>query len=321
MKLLLPTEFAPQLEPQLASDRYPDLEKAWVDSTGKIEGDPHDAEVYFNWFYLKPPVLHHVLDTAPKIRWHQTPSAGVNHILTPTYLERDIILTNGAGNSAIPISEFVLTYILFHAKKLNTLLDLRENRTWKRGIELQLHEIYGKTILIIGAGKIGQAIAKRAKAFGLRVLGSRSNPQSLEDFDLVVGKDEWRSLLPEADYVVIATPLTPATHNLIDEAALKAMRPDAYLINIARGAIVDEEALIAALKEERIAGAALDTFHTEPLPPESPLWSLPNVFITPHTSASSPRSIERIINLFLDNLNRYRTGQPLRNVVDKSVGY
>ena len=321
MKALLPKEFADRLEPHLTSDRYPDLEKAWVDSTGNLDGDPTDAEVYFNWFYLKPPILHQVLDVAPKIRWHQTPSAGVNHILTPKYLERDIILTNGAGNSAIPISEFVLTYILYHAKKIDTLLELRQNRGWKRGFELQLGEIYGKTILIIGAGKIGQAIGHRAKAFGLRVIGSRSNPQPLEDFDLVVGKDEWRSHLPEADYVVIATPLTPETTKLFDEAAINALRPEAYVINIARGAIVDEDALIKALKEERIAGAALDTFTVEPLPQESPLWTLPNVFITPHTSASSPRAIDRIVNLFLDNLQRYRTGQPLRNVVDKSTGY
>ncbi|MFN7639182.1 MAG: NAD(P)-dependent oxidoreductase, partial [Pseudanabaena sp.] len=171
MKALLPKEFADRLEPHLTSDRYPDLEKAWVDSTGNLDGDPTDAEVYFNWFYLKPPILDQVLDIAPKIRWHQTPSAGVNHILTPKYLERDIVLTNGAGNSAIPISEFVLTYILYHAKKIDTLIKLRQQKGWKRGFELQLGEIYGKTILIIGAGKIGQPITFSPKAFGLKVIG------------------------------------------------------------------------------------------------------------------------------------------------------
>ncbi len=136
-----------------------------------------------------------------------------------------------------------------------------------------------------------------------------------------MGANEWRSLLPEADYVVLATPLTAETKHLIDADALKAMRPDAYLINIARGAVVDEAALIAALKEEWIAGAALDTFFTEPLPSESPFWTLPNVFVTPHCSGYSPRIAERTIALFLDNLSRYQTGKPLRNVVDKSVGY
>ncbi|PSB66953.1 D-2-hydroxyacid dehydrogenase, partial [filamentous cyanobacterium CCP1] len=137
----------------------------------------------------------------------------------------------------------------------------------------------------------------------------------------VVGTAEWRSLLPEADYVVLATPLTPETKGLFDEAALRLMRPSSYFINIARGAVVDEPALIRALSEGWIAGAGLDTFATEPLPPESLLWGLPNVFITPHCSGMSPKIVDRTIALFLDNLQRYRTGQPLRNVVNVGLGY
>ncbi|MBD2018598.1 D-2-hydroxyacid dehydrogenase [Leptolyngbya sp. FACHB-36] len=320
MKLLLPTEFIPQLEPKLAQ-LDPELQLAWVNSQGEFIGDPSDAEVYLNWFYLKPDLLHEVLSAAPQLRWHQTLSAGVNHILTPTYLQRDIILTNGAGTFAIPIAEFVLTYILFHAKSLPFLLELQSNHAWKKSIELPTQEVFDKTLLIIGAGTIGQEIAKRASAFGMHVWGSRRHPQPTAGFERVVGGDEWRSLLPEADYVVLATPLTPETHNLIDATALRAMRSSAYLINIARGAVVDEAALITALKEGWIAGAGLDTFLTEPLPPESPFWSLPNVFVTPHCSGFSPRIVERAIALFLDNLNRYRAGQPLRNVVDKTLGY
>lgn len=321
MKLILPTEFATKLKPKLSPDLYPDIQVAWVDANGKFDGDPSDAEVYFNWFYLKPDILHHVLAAAPALRWQQTPSAGVNHILTPTYLQRDIILTNGAGTFAIPIAEFVLTYILFHAKSLPQLLALQANHTWKRSIELPLSEVMDKTLLIIGAGHIGQEIAQRASAFGMHVWGSRRQPQPTPGFERVVGADEWRSLLPEADYVVLATPLTTETRGMIDAAALGAMRPHAYLINIARGAVVDEAALIAALKEGWIAGAGLDTFHTEPLPTDSPLWSLPNVFITPHCTGMSPQVVERTIALFLDNLTRYRTGKPLRNVVDKTAGY
>jgi phosphoglycerate dehydrogenase-like enzyme len=320
MKLLLPNEFAPDLAPKL-SHLDPDLQVAWVDINGKFEGDPSDAEVYLNWFYLKPDLLHHVLAAAPQIRWHQTPSAGVNHILTPAYLKRDITLTNGAGTFAIPIAEFVLTYILFHAKAIPHLLELQASHTWKRSIQLPMQEVWGKTLLILGAGSIGQEIAKRASAFGMQVWGSRRYPQPTPGFDRIVGTDEWRSLLPEADYVVLATPLTPETRSLIDASALQAMRSTAYLINIARGAVVDEAALITALKEGWIAGAGLDTFHTEPLPPESPLWSLPNVFVTPHCSGFSARIAERTIALFLDNLSRYQSGQPLRNVVDKTTGY
>ncbi len=277
--------------------------------------------MYLNWFYLKPDTLHTVLEVAPALRWQQTPSAGVNHILTPTFLQRDIILTNGAGTFAIPIAEFVLTYILFHAKHLTELLALQAHHNWKRSIKLPLQEVMDATLLIIGAGSIGQAIAQRASAFGMRVWGSRRNPQPTPGFDRVVSADEWRSLLPEADYVVLATPLTPETKGMIDAAVLRKMRPSAYLINIARGAVVDEAALITALNEGWIAGAGLDTFCTEPLPPDSPFWSLPNVFVTPHCSGFSSRIVERVLALFLDNLTRYQAGKPLRNVVDKIVGY
>jgi phosphoglycerate dehydrogenase-like enzyme len=261
------------------------------------------------------------LDAAPNLRWHQTTSAGVNHILTPTYLQRGIILTNGAGTFAIPIAEFVLTYILVHAKQVSTLLKLQANHAWKKSIELPIQEVLGKTLLIIGAGHIGQEIAKRASAFGMQVWGSRRHPQPTAGFERVVGTEDWRSLLPEADYVVLATPLTAETKGLFDAAALRSMRPTAYLINIARGAVVDETALITALQESWIAGAGLDTFYTEPLPPESPFWSLPNVFVTPHTSGFSPRITERTTALFLDNLSRYQAGEPLRNVVDQTAGY
>ncbi len=319
MKLLLPTEFAAILKPKLSAD--PNIQIAWADTHANFDGDPSDAEVFFNWFYLKPDTLRKVLAAAPHLRWHHAPSAGVNHILIPEYLERDIILTNGAGTFSIPIAEFVLTYMLYHAKTLSTLLDLQADRTWKRSIELPIQELFNATLLIIGAGNIGQEIAKRASAFGMRVWGSRRTPEPLPNFEKVVGAHEWRSLLPEADYIVLAIPLTPETQHLIDERALRSMRPNAYLINIARGAVVDQAALITALQQGWIAGAGLDTFETEPLPPDNPLWSLPNVFVSPHCSGFSPRIADRMIALFLDNLNRYQIGQPLRNVVDKLAGY
>ncbi|MFN6473657.1 MAG: D-2-hydroxyacid dehydrogenase [Nostoc sp. SerVER01] len=315
VKLILPDHLIAEIKPQLPSD----VEFVQVDSEGNLNGDASDAEVYVNGFYLKSSTLDKVLAAAPKLRWQQTPSAGVNHILTPNFLQRDIILTNGAGVHAIPISEFVLAFMLYHAKNLRKLQTLQDEHTWVRGVFLE--ELANATLLIIGTGNIGQAIASRAKPFGVRVWGSRRHPEPLPNFDKIVGADEWRSLLPAADYVVIATPLTPETKGLIDEAALQSMRPSAYLINIARGAIVDETALLTALRESWIAGAGLDTVAIEPLPPESPLWSLPNAFITPHCSALSPRLRERIAELFIDNLKRYQTGQPLRNVVDKKAGY
>jgi phosphoglycerate dehydrogenase-like enzyme len=252
-------------------------------------------------------------------RWQQTPSSGVNHILTPTFLERDITLTNASGVHAIPIAEFVLNFMLYHAKNVQKLQSLQADRYWYKWLELQ--ELYNKTVLIIGTGTIGKEIAIRAKAFGMNVWGSRRNPEPLPNFDKIVGANSWQSLLPLVDYLVVATPLTPETKGLINASVLRSMCPNAYFINIARGAIVDEEALLTAVREGWIAGAGLDTFITEPLPPESPFWSLPNVFITPHNSALTPQLYDRIVSLFIDNLNRYRTGQPLRNVIDKHIGY
>lgn len=315
MKLILPDHLIADIEPHLPSN----IDVVEVDSEGNLDGDASDAEVYVNGFYLKTSTHDKVLAAAPRLRWQQSPSAGVNHILTPNFLQKDIILTNGAGVHAIPISEFVLAFMLHHAKNLRKLQTLQDEHTWVRGISLE--ELADANLLILGTGNIGKAIASRAKAFGVTVWGSRRHPEPLPNFDKIVGVDEWRSLLPAADYVVIATPLTPETKGLIDEAALSSMRQSAYLINIARGAIVDEAVLITALREGWIAGAGLDTVATEPLPPESPLWSLPNAFITPHCSALSPRLRERIAQLFIDNLQRYQTGQPLRNVVDKQAGY
>ena len=316
VKLILPIELAAEIEPHLPSD----TKFVRVDSDGNFDGDASDAEVYLNGFKLKPTTLHKVLAAAPGIRWQQTPSAGVNHILTPIFLEHDIILTNGAGVHAIPISEFVLTLILYHAKQLCELQADHDQCIWEKSW-LVLPELANSTVLIVGTGNIGQAVASRAKAFGARVWGGRRRPEPLPNFDKIVGTDEWHALLPEVDYIVVATPLTPETKGLIDEKVLRSLPSHAYLINVGRGAVVDESALTKALTEGWIAGAGLDTVSIEPLPPESPLWSLPNLLITPHTSAISPALKERIAALFLDNLERYRAGQPLRNVVNKQAGY
>ncbi|MBW4572462.1 MAG: D-2-hydroxyacid dehydrogenase [Tolypothrix carrinoi HA7290-LM1] len=315
LKLILPVELAADIEPHLP----PDVLVVRVDSEGNFDGDAKDAEVYINWFYLKRTTLHKVLAAAPTLRWHHTVSAGVNHILTPTFLEHNIILTSSAGVNAVAVAEFVLTFMLYHTKQIAALQTLQHQRNWIKGLQLQ--ELMSRTLLIIGTGSVGIAIAHRAKAFGMKVLGTRRHPQPLPEFDRVVGLDQWRSLLPLADYVVIAIPLTSETKGMIDESALRAMSSHAYLINVARGAVVDEAALLKALTEGWIGGAALDTFFTEPLPHESPFWTLPNVFVTPHCAGTSPQVRQRLVALFLDNFNRYRAGMPLCNIIDKKLGY
>lgn len=314
MKILLPAQLRPLLAPRLPAGQA----VAWVDEDGHFAGDPSDAVAYFRWWSARP-TLDEVLAAAPRIRWLHTPSAGVDRLLSPPVLERDITLTNSAGVHAIPIAEFVLALLLSRAKQLPGFAAAQAAARWDR--ELHPQELYEQTMLIVGIGGIGQAIAERAAAFGMRVLGTRRNPRPMPGVERVVGSDGWRALLPEADYVVVATPLTEETRGMLDVAAFAAMKSSAYLINIARGAIIDEPALVAALREGRIAGASLDTFEQEPLPADSPLWALPGVTITPHATAGSPRMRERQIDLFLENLRRFIGGEPLLNVVDKAAGY
>lgn len=319
MKVIGSIEFAPFLESRIPND----VQVVWVDDQGNLDNHVSDAEVYFSAGLLKPAVLDKVLNAAPALRWQHTPSAGVNHLLTPTALSRNIILTNGAGVHAIPIAEFVLALMLDHVKDLGTLHQLHEKREWdyrwKKGIFLR--ELFDSTVLIIGAGGIGQAIAQRGSAFGMRVWGSRKHPEPSPYFEKVVGANEWYPLLPDADFVVLAAPLTPETKGMINLEVFRAMKQSAYLINIARGALVDEAALFTALTKGWIAGAGLDALIQEPLPPDSPLWTLPNLFVTPHTSWSSAHSRRRTVDFFLENLQRYQAGLPLLNIVDRTAGY
>lgn len=308
MKIILSTQVASEVEPHLPSD----IQVVYVEKDGSFEGDVSDAEVFMMWG--APDVeFETVLQAAPRLRWMHTPSAGIDHLLTPAVRARpNIIFTNSPGLHAIPIAESVLAFMLSHARKLPELRAAQAERRW---IAPDLHELYAQTLLIIGLGGIGQAIATRAAAFGMHVWGSRRTPQAVPGVEQVVGMNAWRDLLPAADYVVIAAPLTPETQGMIDASALRSMRSSAYLINIARGAIIDEAALLTALQNGWIAGAALDAFSVEPLPPDSPFWTLPNVVVTPHCTWSSPRMRERAAEVFLDNLARYRQGAALRNVV------
>jgi len=318
MKLLIPQALAPLLEPRLA-EIAPDLTVVRFDDQGEPDGDISDATIMLRW-WTPISVLRTTLAAAPGLRWIHTPSAGVEHLLIPEILERDIVLTNSAGAQAIPIAEFVMMYMLNHVKRAFDLRALAPDE-WERGEAIPCDELFERTLLIIGYGHIGAEIAKRARSFGMRVLASRRRPQPTTDVDLIVGEHGWRDLLPQADFVVLATPLTAATRGMFDADAFARMKPDAYLINIARGQIVDTDALLDALHSGRIAGAALDALPIEPLPPDHPLWKAPNTWITPHISYASPRTRERIITIFCENLRRYLRGEPLLNVVDKQAGY
>lgn len=279
------------------------------------------AEVYFGFG-----VPEQILEVAPGLRWAHTGTAGVGSWLSRALIESDVILTNAAGIHAPPIAETVLAMILHFARGLDFAVRAQARGAWDRSAfdraNAPLREIGESTVGIVGLGGIGRAVAERASALGARVLGLRRRPsEPPPGVELVHGEEGLARILRESHYVVLAAPLTPLTRHMIDRAALRLMRPDAVLVNVSRGALVDEDALVEALREGRIRGAALDVFATEPLPAGHPLWSLPNVLITPHVSGCTHRFWERHAALLVENIGRYLEGRPLKNVVDKRAGY
>lgn len=247
------------------------------------------------------------------LQWFHCSFVGVDHPIFRGIGERGVTVTNAPGLTAIPIAQYVLAMMLRHAKGLDQWAAAQNERAWRR---VASDELTGRTVAIIGTGGIGTEVARLARAFGMRVLGMRRRPELPENVDALYPPEQLHDLLSEADYVVLACPLTKHTQGMMNAAALAAMKPTAYLINVARGPIVEETALLEALREGRIAGAALDVFDDEPLPSGSPLWDLPNVVVTPHNSGASPQTGERGAQLFIDNLRRFAAGEPLLNVVD-----
>jgi phosphoglycerate dehydrogenase-like enzyme len=260
--------------------------------------------------------------SAPNLKWVQSGGAGVEGFLTPEFVASPIILTNAQGIYAIPIADHVMAFVLHFSRQFNHLVRYQMERKWADWGEFPLDELMGRTLGIVGLGGIGSEVATRAKAFGMRVIATRRRSETpAENVDEVRGAEELAWLLGESDFVALCTALTPETRHLIGAEQLRQMKSTAYIINIGRGGLIDEEALIAALRAGEIAGAGLDVFEEEPLSAESPLWDMPNVFITPHEAGSSPRSHERLMDLFCENLRRYVAGEPLLNVVDKTAGY
>ncbi len=317
MKIIMPEFVLPVLESQ-ACDLLETCDIVVVDNQGQVEGDPEGAEVVMLPWDLPQETVERLL-RLPTLRWVHTVTAGIDHALRALPPEHDIVVTNASGIFDVPIAEMVLTYMLVIAKRIPEFLEQQEARRWHL---LRLRELAGLTVGIVGLGNIGSEIARRCKALDMRVIATRRHPErGGEHANAVFPPDELSGLLAAADFVVIAAPLTPKTRGLIGAAELRQMRDHAWLINIARGPIVDQPALVAALREGVIAGAALDVFDEEPLPETSPLWTLPNVILTPHNSWSTAHLKTREAQLFLDNLQRYLSGEPLINLVDPSRGY
>ena len=307
-----------------------------VSFEGLADGSLDDVEVLLRG-RLPADVFDRILARAPNLRWVHSATAGVERALTPASRARGLVITNARGVFSRPIAEYVLLMILAVSRRLPQLLELQHERTWQ---PLEARELRDVTVGIVGFGSIGRAVATLARAFGCRVIATRrrsddagaaprpTDAADVEDvalgtvsLDRVLPPDRLPELLGAADFVVLAAPLTSATRGLIGESALAAMKKGAWLINVARGELVDERALLRALRDGTIGGAVLDTFANEPLSPSSPLYDVDNVIITPHTSWSSGRVLDGSIDLFCDNLRRYAAGEPLVNVVDASAGY
>jgi phosphoglycerate dehydrogenase-like enzyme len=298
---------------------------ARIAADGRIHGDAEESALAEAEVLLlgsvPASVLDHVVTRSPRLRWIHSAAAGVDRITTAVVRERGLIVTNARGVFSRPIAEYVVMMSLAIARRLPQLLELQRERTWQ---PLRGRELAELTVGIVGYGSIGVELARLLAPFGCRILATRRHPErGAGDATNVVlhGLDELDSVLSASDIVVVAAPLTDETAGLIGAEQLAQMREDAWLINIARGRLIDEIALRRALASGWIGGAVLDVFGEEPLSPESPLYGTPSLIITPHTSWASNRVAERTVDLFIENLRAFRAGDPMRNVVDLVAGY
>ena len=299
---------------------------------GHPDGPLDDVEVMLRG-RLPAETFDRILARAPSLRWVHSATAGVERVLTPASRARGLVITNARGVFSRPIAEYVMLMILSAARRLPQLLELQAERTWQ---PLEARELRDVTVGIVGLGSIGRAVGALATAFGCRVIATRRRPEAGSNasdgagdepflgtlmLERVLPPGQLADMLAESDFVVLAAPLTEGTRGLISDAAIERMKPGAWVINVARGELVDERALIRALRDGRLGGAVLDTFLEEPLPPASPLYEVPNLIITPHTAWSSTRVLDRSVGLFAENLRRYAEGRSLANVVDPNAGY
>ncbi|MDD9940957.1 MAG: D-2-hydroxyacid dehydrogenase [Myxococcales bacterium] len=288
---------------------------ARVCSLPEVEGEEERVHVLLGY----PP--RGGLSRFPNLRWVQQTGAGADWVMrTPGFQDSDVILTNASGVHAIPIAEHVLALMFALSRRIHFFVKAQADGRWdRRG---RLGELEGSTLGIVGVGAIGEKLAEKAKGLGMGVLGLRRDAsRACPHVDRMFAPDGLHELLGKSDWVAIAAALTPETKGLIGPQELAAMKSTSYLINIGRGAIVDESALVQALEERAIAGAGLDVFEREPLPDDSPLWKMKNVIVTPHFAGATPHYVSRVMSIFVDNLERYQSGTPMRNLVDKKLAY
>jgi phosphoglycerate dehydrogenase-like enzyme len=284
-----------------------------------LERQIADAEIVYTWWGDRE-ALEASWHEARNLRWVAASNVGVNGLLFPGLVESDVILTNARGAADGPIAETVVGFVIAMAKGFRRMFDDQRAHVWG---EQDLERLDGKRVLVVGPGPIGRAIARALRdGLGMRTEAVGRSSRSGDDvFETIRGADELRTALGEADYVIDAMPLTPETGHTFDANAFAAMKPTARFVNVGRGATVDEAALVDALAEGRIAGAALDVFEEEPLPADSALWDMEQVIVCPHMSGDVEGWEADFAAVFYDNVERWLRGEPLRNVVDKRLGF
>ncbi len=264
-----------------------------------------------------------LLSKAPRLKWYHHWYAGVDWLERyPAIRANDLVITNTSGVHAVPVTEQILSFMFAFARNLHLNIRAQARHEWRKESMAQVSELSGKRALVIGVGAIGSHFARAAACLGMRVTGIRRHPEKDGSaVGEVFGLGELHRELGRADYVVVILPATPETRGMFAAPEFEAMKNGAVFINAGRGSLVDEKALVSALRSGRIGGAGLDVFETEPLPSDSPLWDMENVIIAPHTAGYTPEYVGRSFEIFLDNFPRYLAGEPLHNRVDKAAGY
>jgi phosphoglycerate dehydrogenase-like enzyme len=280
-----------------------------------------EADVILNADLRDPRLLADTFPYATRVQWVHTMAAGVESVLSPAIIASPVPFTNGRGVYRRPLGEWAVAAMLYFSYDLPRMLRNKEAERWE---PFEVDQLFGHTLGIVGYGAIGQAIAERARPFGMRIVAMRRKPELSAGDPLV---DEFYSpsqlnvMLAECDYVAASAPITPQTRGMIGKDQIDAMKSTAVIVNVGRGAVIDEPALIQALEANRIRGAGLDVFTTEPLPAGHPFYRLKNVLLSPHCADHTPGWLDRAIDFFLENFERFSKGEPLENVVDKHAGY
>jgi D-2-hydroxyacid dehydrogenase (NADP+) len=301
--------------------RWPDMRVVHLPDYDTLPKELPDTDIFIGYS-----LRAEQLKDARKLKWIHSTAAGVAQLMYPELRDTGILVTNPRGVFSVPMAEHTLGMMIAMARNYPDSVRFQEKSTWGQqtlwNMPQQLTELNGKILLIVGFGSIGAELAKRAKAFEMRVWGvTRSGKGDASLAEKIVPASELKDVLPEADYVVIAAPETTETKQLIGTAEISKMKRGARLLNVGRGSLLDEAALIVALESRHLGGAALDVTSVEPLPADSPLWRAPNLFITPHTSAVSDRLWQRETELLADLLERWFSGREMKNIVDLGRGY